>query len=260
VAVNVGWAIGPAASGFLLAGVYPHMFAATALMVALCGAVIAVGLERDEPLRSGQGFKFREALSVSADVRFFRFSLLACLIATVMAQLVVSLSVHSVTFLGLSEREVGLLFTLNGVIVIFLQNAVARSLRRHPITLALAGGSLLYAAGYLSVGLARSFAALAAAITVVSLGEIVVSPGIHALAANLAPKKLEGRYLGFHGLMFQAGHSMGPMVGGLGLRYLSPRWLGGPWMVVSGLAAAASLGFFRFGRHVGNNEQGLEPL
>src|SRR6185295_4728259 len=97
----------------------------------------------------------------------------------------------------LTESKVGLLFSINGTIVVASQYFVSRYLSRCRITTALGGGSLVYALGYGSMGFAGAFAAMAGSMGIISLGEVAVSPGLQALAANMAPEDLKGRYLGF---------------------------------------------------------------
>jgi len=121
----------------------------------------------------------------------------------------------------------------------------------------LALGSLLYAAGYGWAGFAANFALLAAAVTVVSLGEATVSPVLHTLAANLAPEKMRGRYLGFQGLALQLGAACGPLLGGLGLQLLSPRWSPAPWLLLAGLGVLAAFGFHSFAGELQPEEDGL---
>lgn len=257
VAMNLGWAIGPAVGGALAERSYAGLFVATSAACAVCAMLVSWGLEGKAGTRHGESFAFGAVLKAGRDPRFLRFCLWGSLIAMVMSQLVASLSVHATRFMDLTERQVGLLFSLNGAMVVLIQGMVSRFWAGRPITAALAAGCLFYAAGYVWVGLATSMAGLALAVMVVSFGEITVSPGIHALAANLAPEGLKGRYIGFSGLTSQVGTAMGPLFGGLGLQYWSPAWSAGPWLAVSGAAIVASAGFRRFRRELAAGEEGL---
>ncbi|MDD5656418.1 MAG: MFS transporter [Elusimicrobia bacterium] len=257
VAVNLGWAVGPALGGLMAERSYPMLFAVSGAACLVCLAMVRWLVSSAAAARPESRFSWREAAGVAADRRFMRFCLFAGLIGAVMAQLVVSLSVHCVRYAGLSEARVGLLFTLNGVLVVLLQAPATQAARRLRLSAVLAAGCLFYAAGYGWVGFAGSFAALAAAVAVVTLGEITVSPGLHTMAVNLAPEKLRGRYLGFQGLSWQLGAAFGPLLGGLALQYLSPVWSAAPWLAVSLLAAAASWGFRDFGRRLNPREDGL---
>lgn len=242
VAVNIGWSLGPALGGLLAAKSYALTFAATAAACLACAALAFWGLPADVVARPSEPASARELFSAAHDARFLRFCAWSLVIAVVMSQLVVTLSVHAVEMVGLSERQVGALFALNGVLVI-LGVIPAASLSSDSPTAALAAGCLLYAAGYAAVGFATGFWTLAAAVVVITLGEVVVSPRLPALTASLAPARLVGRYMGFQGLCYQAGSALAPLLGGAGLQYLSPRWAAAPWLVIGALGAAAAAGF-----------------
>ncbi|MEK7383562.1 MAG: MFS transporter, partial [Elusimicrobiota bacterium] len=135
-----------------------------------------------------------------------------------------------------------------------------RAISARALTSAAVLGCLLYALGWSWMGFARGWALLAGAMTVVTLGEIVVSPSLQALAANLAPDQVRGRYIGFHGLMTQLGMALGPLLGGISAEQLGGRWVPAPWLAVGALAAFTGWGFSRLGRHLRPAEQGLHPL
>lgn len=142
------------------------------------------------------------------------------------------------------------------VVVVLTQTPVSERARRMRLTSSLAAGCLLYSAGYGWVGFAEGFASLAAAVVLVTLGEVMVSPALQTMAANLAPEEMRGRYLGFQSLALQLGAAFGPLLGGLGLQVLSPRWSAAPWLAVAAVGAAAAFGFRSFGLRLGPAEDG----
>lgn len=258
VVVNVGWAIGPALGGWLAERSYPMMFSVSAAACALCLVLVAWGIPAGPASRRGESLStWKPILAAAADRRFLEFCAYGLLIAAVMAQLVVSLSVHCVSFAGLTERQVGFLFAVNAVVVVATQTRITAGMKSRRISSALVVGCLLYAVGFGAVGFARGFAAMAAAVVVVSLGEVTVSPGLAALAANMAPERFQGRYLGFQGLTQSAGFALGPLLGGAALRYVSPHWAAGPWLAVGVAGAVAGGGFFRMKGRLADEEEGV---
>lgn len=259
VALNLGWALGPALGGRLAGWSYPGMFAATALVCGLC-ALLTRALGGEEPRPQAAPFHPADLFTAARDERFLSFSLFALLIGMVMAQLVVPLSVHAVTYGGLTDQQVGLLFSVNGLMVVATQNLVTRLIARGRLSMALAAGCLLYAAGYASVGFSYGLPALAASMALVSLGEVTVSPSLQALMANLAPEDLKGRYVGFASFTEQLGVAAGPLLGGALQQSLSPRWPAAPWLAVCAVGLLAAAGFARFGRRLTPREEGLKDL
>ncbi|MBI4424691.1 MAG: MFS transporter [Elusimicrobia bacterium] len=259
IAVNAGWAVGPAVGGALAQTSYALMFLATAAASGACAALVAAGIEDAPGLRPRDVFAWRGMLAAGRDARFLRVSGLSLLVGVVMSQFIVSLSVHSTEFVGLTEGQVGWLFSLNGVLVVLLQYPATSWTGRRPITTAIAAGSLIYAVGYTLVGAAGGLAAMLGAMMVITLGEIVVAPGMQSLWANLAPAPMRGRYVGFGGLAYQIGSAMGPLLGGLGLQHLSPRYPAAPWLGVAGVAVATGAGFLMLSHALTPEEQGLVP-
>lgn len=257
VAVNAGWAVGPALGGFLAGSSYSLLFAASAASAFACLLVLRWRLSPVPASRPEQAFSAREIAAVFSDRRYLELCLWVLAISVVTTQLVVGISIHSVSYAGLTEPQVGLLFSLNGLLVVFAQAGVTGLLRGVRLTAAQALGCLLYAAGYACVGFAYGLPMMAAAMVVVTLGEIVLWPSATALAANLAPPARQGRYMGFQGLAHQIGSSLAPLLGGAGLQYLSPRWAPAPWLCLGAVGAVSAFGFWRFGRRLTPAEDGV---
>jgi MFS family permease len=259
MANNAGWALGPALGGLLAEGSYPLMFTVTAVVFGVCSVIVALSV-RDLPgLAKGRFVSpsLGGAARILRDRVFLRFCLFGFTMSAVMSQLVVSSSLYSKTYLGLSEREIGLLFSINGLMVVVFQYFLTRLLEVRRITSGLAAGALCYAVGYLCFGYAPSFFFAAGAIMVVTLGELAVSPGMQALGANMAPRAEKGRYLGVQGVFQQVGSSMGILVGSNAIGFLSPHFQQGPWFIVAAVAVVSSLGFLSLGRRLSREQDGL---
>ncbi len=255
VATNLGWAMGPAFGGLFVALSYSAMFLASACVCLLCALYLSVALDADVPSASVA----REASAGPLDARFAVLCGWAVALGAVTSQMVAPLSVHAVSVLGVPETRVGWLFSINGLMVVAFQAPLARLMRGRPITRMLAAGAVLYGLGYASVGSASGFAGLAAAIVVVTCGEMAVSPGMSTLTANLAGPGELGRYTGLTGFFNNVGCGLGPLLGGLGLQYLSPAHPALPWLLVAVVAAAIAAGFARFGAGLTSAENGFRP-
>ncbi|HBA62105.1 MAG TPA: hypothetical protein DCZ92_15080 [Elusimicrobia bacterium] len=258
---NAGWAAGPAIGGLLAAYSYSRLFFISAAVFMVC-AVIVFRYIKDKPgaARGGlEKFSLRGAAGTLSDKGFLRFCVFTFTMCAAMSQLVVSTSLYSKTYLGFSERQIGMLFTLNGAVVVLLQYFVTRVLEKWRITTGLVIGAFCYAFGYLGVGYAPSFYFAAAAICLVTLGEVAVSPGLQALGANMAPKHEKGRYLGVQGLFQQVGSATGIFLGSNAIDHISPRFQQGPWYIVAFLACVSAAGFWSLGGFISRDKNGLRP-
>jgi len=262
---NLGWAIGPALGGFLAALSYWSLFLVSAALMLLSAAFMAFKVQETAPhlVRpdgpgmapavgssgvpgpsfgpSGGGrFRLADAAVALGDRVFLRYCLTVLILFTVMGQLVSTLSIYVVDWAGRSKAELGLLYSLNGLIVVFLQFPATRLVGASRMTTQLVLGSLLYAVGYGMIGLGSGFALLFAGMVVVTLGEITSMPASMNLVAAFSDESMRGRYMGTYGLFNSFGWSVGPLVGGilLDLAKGKPVLLWGCIGLVSILAAA----------------------
>jgi MFS family permease len=233
---NLGWALGPALGGFLAAQSYASLFFLGALVLLVAGVLIALKVVEtipdrgrreppgDEPARvqvpqigpstGGRRFSFAGLDVIARDRLFLRYCVITLLLFLVMAQLMSTLSVFAVEWVGLSKVQLGFLYMLNGLMVVFLQFPATRLLGSMRMTTALTAGSLLYTLGYGMMGWASGFVPLLIAMFVVTSGEIVSLPASMGLVANFSSEELRGRYMGVYGLFNAFGWSIGPLVGG----------------------------------------------
>lgn len=256
---NAGWALGPALGGFLAGGSYALMFSVTAGIFAVCTVMVTLSI-RDAPgAASGQFSRPRltDGTLTLANRQFLRFCVFSFTMCAVMSQLVVSCSLYSKKYLGFSEAQIGLLFSINGLMVVALQYFVTRVLQARRLTAGLAAGAVLYGTGYLAFGFAPAYWAAGAAMVVVTLGEMAVSPGLQALGANMAPRGEKGRYLGVQGVFQQVGSSAGILVGSNAIGLISPVFRQGPWIIVAIAAVVSAMGFLSLGRRLSPGQEGL---
>lgn len=238
---NLGWAIGAIAGGVIGASSYAAMFFTTAgVLLAAFGLVATLIAESLRRVR--RDVPRAPVLDCFRTPGFGLFLVATLLTCVMMSQLIAPLSVYATGSLGLSARQAGFLFALNGFVIVLFQFPIARRIQRVRLTSALVAGAFTYAAGYAAVGGARGFWSLAACVFVVSCGELLVAPSQISLAANVAPPDRRGRYLGVYGFAEMLGRSLGPLLGTVALeRFASRPWM--HWTIIGAVGCAAGLGF-----------------
>lgn len=245
---NLGWAVGPAIAGFAVGHDYSRLFFGTAGVYFLCSVAIVFYLKESHPLliegKRPQHSVFLSIFSTLRQKRLLRFFLGTFLIGAVMGHLVVPLSLYASQILDLSPRQIGLLFSLNGGMVVCFQLGLIHVLREKRLAYVLGCGALAYALGYLLLGFAVGVLSLEFCVAIITLGEMAVSPAVSALAANLSPPHERGRALGATGFFHQAGYSFSPLVGGLGLQFFAQVRPCPYWFFVGMLALGAAWAFF----------------
>ncbi|WP_373047810.1 MFS transporter [Vulgatibacter sp.] len=240
--VNLGWAVGPALGGLLAAQSYGALFfvAAPATLLAIL-AVLPIPDGGGSAARSAEPFTPRAIAAALRENRPFALYLGLVLVASILTvQIFSTLSVYASTELGLTEADVGLLYTVNGVLVVLFQVPAVQLVGLFGMRRTLVLGAALYAAAYLLFGAAAGFVGLALGMAVLTLGEVIFAPALSDLAATLGDPKRMGRAFGLFGLTQSLGLSLGPLLGGVaydGLRG-DPLTLWGIFAV--GMAAVAA--------------------
>jgi MFS family permease len=150
--------------------------------------------------------------------------------------------VYSRNYAGVSETAIGIFFLINTWLIVVLQMPIARAIegrRRMHMVLILAvswssGMLMVLAAGSWLSG-ATAAVLIGAAFVLFSVGESVQGTVVSPMAADLAPRHLEGRYMALVSFTWQLGLAVGPATGGF-LLGASPVALWGGAAVVCLLA------------------------
>jgi len=255
---NLGWAIGPAIGGLSAGHAYAGLFLWTSVVYGLVSGLVFFFVRESAARQAAVRFRLSEEFAALRDPKLRRLCIGTSLLGVTMAQLIAPLSLYAVRFGGLVEKQVGYLFSLNGGIVALFQVGMVYLLRRRRLTTQLMWGSLLYAVGYATVGFAQGFWPMAAAMVVITMGEITGAPAEQALAANIAPPDQRGRYIGAAALAGQAGWALGPLGAGLLLDRFGPMKPSPYWLGVAVVALAASAVFSTLRGLVADTEEGVE--
>ena len=258
---NVGWTLGPLLGGLLSMISYPFLFIISAAATGTVSVIVFLFVA--ESISAGskrQKLSLRDLGRLKDDHRFLAFCMISVPLFMMFGQMASSYAVFSTDVIGISNAELGYLYALNGLMVVFMQFPISRSINHYRMTRVMAAGSLLYAMGYGLVGLtpglgealpswfySPGFLYLAVCMFVVTLGEMVVSPSSMTLVAKMSPERERGRYQGMYGLVSNFGFSAGPFFGGL----LYDRFTGDPvlmWLGIGSFGLIAALGFLGLGR------------
>jgi MFS family permease len=243
VAGNLGWALGPAVGGFLAVNSYGVLFIFSSIMTFVSGLVVAFFLRGVGYMGTVQDkFRLRDILYLKGSELILKHAGLIFVLYLVVAQLIAPFSLYAVDLVGISKTQLGLLFSLNGMMVTFLQIPTTRILRKVKLTTQLSIGAAIYAVGYFSVGLVSTFAFFIVAFAVITMGENFISPPALSITANLAPQGRTGRYMGIYGFSVTAGWSLGPLLGGILLDWFKPHFVYS-WGVIALIAVLSSIGF-----------------
>ncbi|MBP1705442.1 MAG: mdtH 1 [Chloroflexi bacterium] len=157
---------------------------------------------------------------------------------------VTTLPIAASTELGVSTDTWGILFSLNGLMIVLFQMRVAAGSERRSKPLMMALAALFYAAGYaivalITVGPGLAVAGLAAVIVTVTIGEMLLYPLEASFVSDLAPVDVRGRYQGIALAAASLGTALAPPVTGWVLDRAPGPVL---WLLVAAAAVFCALG------------------
>jgi len=244
MAINAGFAFGPATAGFIAGHSFFWLFVGDAGTSALFGVFALVALP--EILHRPEdriGWK-AAAKAIAADRRLHRVLLGAFGIAVVFSQISSTFSLV-VTHTGLSTKVYGALLSMNGVMVVLFELPLT-TVTRHFRPMAVIGfGYLAVAVGFGLCAFAESVPAFVACVSTFTLGEMCAMPVASAYIAGLSPHNMRGRYMGAYGLTWTIAQVFAPALG-MGLFATRPAEF---WVIASAIGLASALFAFE-GRRV----------
>lgn len=239
---NLGFAIGPVVGGLMALLSYSSMFYFTALTSTLYLLMVLFFIGDTRTCRPQNRFTLKDLGTIADDRPFMAFSILTFLVFVVYSQMYTPMSVYAKGFGGLTEPEIGIMFAINGIMVVLLQYPVTLLTDRYRMTLSMGIGTALYALGFALTSVSHGMLMIGLCIFIITMGELCFMPSSTTLSTNLSTGDKRGRYLGFSGLMTSLGSAVGPLIGGLLLDTFatSP---GTAWLIIGASGAICAMGF-----------------
>ncbi len=244
---NLAWIVGPTIGGFMANRSYFLLFVTDAVLSCIVAAIFYRFVPETKPQASPESRRqsvlqtlagYRVALR---DFAFMAFLVASILMMVVYLQAYNTLSVFLRNYHGINPQGYGFLLTCSAITVVLFQFWITRRLKRFPPFALMAGGTVLYAAGFGMFGFVSAYALFILAIVVITFGEMIVVPTSQALTANFAPEEMRGRYMAVYGFSYSIPATIGPGAAGYILDHYNPNLV---WYIGGILCLAAALAFY----------------
>ncbi|ADL19252.1 major facilitator superfamily MFS_1 [Acidilobus saccharovorans 345-15] len=233
VGSNLGWALGIAVGGELYALIgFRWLLAVTsAVLAASLAALWGLG----EPPRSELAVAFERPTPVM--VKFLAPTFMTFIIAGLMGYPLVQ---YFSGFLRISTSYSGALLAINGLMVVLLQDMVARKASAHSPAKSLATGMAIYGLGYGLMPMVNSVPAAALDIMLITLGEMIVMPVSSAVAAELSSPRARGSHMSLYGIANTIGRNLSSAIFAAAAYSLGASY---GWALMASIAMASSVGY-----------------
>jgi len=155
---------------------------------------------------------------------------------------------------GIGEGTIGLLFTLNTIIVVLTQIPITARLNRRHVSRPLALGATLWALSFACFLVTPQLGvpAAVAAFLAFTAGELLFMPITAIVPVRLAPIHLRGRYFSLSSVVWGGSYAFAALVGGFALDLPNPAVL---WPAMIVLMLIGGAGALRL-----QSSQRLEPV
>lgn len=240
---NLGWALGPATGGFLSVFGYELLFFIASVLSVLSAYFIFRLMDKDHFKNSAS-----EKLTLSSfysplknDRPFLIFNGAALLLFICVGQIISTFAVFSHQVIGLSNADLGLIFSINGSLIVLFQLAISDISKKYDLFNVVALGSLVFGISYSFVGILSGFWWVAFIMVFITLAEMMTMPTGNAIISILAPKNNQGRYMGIYSLLTSISWSLAPVLGtGMMELKIPDLWL---WIIIGSFGFFATFGF-----------------
>lgn len=243
LAVNLGFAAGPALGGLIIMGMGYHglfWIDGASCIIAISIFALLVKEKKNPNVTVTETIETAVAKSVFQDKIFWLFLFVSFASALLFFQIFTTLPLYHSEKYGLTEFQTGLLMTMNGLLIFFLEMPIVSTFENKQtskLKLILIGCLLMTISFY--VLLYDTFAGiLVVSMILMTFGEMLIFPFSNAFALSRAPKGQEGRYMALFTMSFSLAH-IGSSKSGLELiAYFGYRT---NWIVMGSFGLVATL-------------------
>ncbi|MES2591013.1 MAG: MFS transporter [Bacteroidota bacterium] len=249
LAINLGWAIGASIGGIIAAYNYELLFwvdgftnIGAAVLLFICLKAPAVPEHSETP-----AVEVPPAQSAYRDKTYLWFIVLITLFAFCFFQLFTTVPKYFRDNLFLSEKYIGFIMAINGLIIVAFEMVLVYIMeRKNKNILFIAWGLVLCGLSYLSLlipGSAKLVALLM--IVLISFGEIVSMPFMNTFWTMRSNAQNRGQYAALYTIAWGVAQTIGPFLCAQLVEVTSFDVL---FMVLGGILSLVAIGFYRLGK------------
>lgn len=219
LAINLGFVVGPSIAGvIIIASGYSTLFWIDGLtcIISILMFTYLVQEKKSVSVKIKKSIDFLDKnATVFKDKPYWIFLGITFLMGMIFFQLFTTMPLYHKEQFGLTEFHTGMLFFLNGLIIVFLEMPMVHLIEKKKVE----ETKLIY---YSTVLMALSFVVLlydgwvgilVVSMVIITIGEMIGFPYTNAFAMKRAKSGNEGRYMALYTMSFSLAHIIGPKLG-----------------------------------------------
>jgi predicted MFS family arabinose efflux permease len=244
LAVNLGWAIGPAVGGILASINYAYLFWVDGLTCIIASVVLYGVLSPQKvELHDKAALPHADrAHSAYRDGVFLKGMFLVLLIGICFFQLFSIVPVFYKENLHLNEAVIGMILALNGILIVMVEMVLVYKLEaRGRVFRFIVMGAFLIGLSFMLLQAAYLFTIIIISMLAVTFGEMLLFPFLNNFWVNRSTLQTRGQYAAVYNMSFSIGNVVAPtMASQIATRFGFPLL----WTIDFFLCTFAAAGFF----------------
>jgi predicted MFS family arabinose efflux permease len=256
LAINLGWAIGGGLGGWVAGINYGLLFWTDGLTCLFAGLFLWLVLRSPKPDMTNDIQPVavipgspESPLSPYRDRPFVLFTVLATLYFIVFMQLFSIVPLYLKEAVHFSESQIGVLVSMNGVIIVCLEMALVYTIERNqwPKIWLITSGVLLAAISYGLLALPAGWVNALVFTIGITFSEMLVMPFFQSFTVERSRPATRGQYLALYAMASALAQTLAPV---LGSQFVANLGFQTHWLIIAVISLVAALGFWRLGPHL----------
>ena len=242
LAINLGWAIGPAVGGLLASINYNLLFWADGLTCMAASAVLLLVMAPDKGRQKLTAEEKGKGISAYKDLPFLKGMFYLFLIALAFFQLFSVIPAYYKTELHFNEATIGWLLAMNGLLIAAIEMVLVYKLekRNHTLIYVMTGAALI-SFSFLGLEIARSIPLVVISMIIVTFGEMFLFPFLNNFWVKRSNETNRGDYASLYMMAWAAASVLAPT---LATQIAERAGFSTLWMVDFGFCGLAAIGFY----------------
>jgi len=215
LAINLGWAVGPAIGGILASINYSLLFWADGITCILASILLYfVFLPiRNNHSQKDQSHDTTPANSAYKDKIFLKGMFYIFLVGICFFQLFSILPVYYKEQLHLNEAQIGWILAMNGLIIAMVEMVLVYKLEnRRNAVLYMTAGALLIGISFVLLNISFSISITITGMIIVTFGEMLLFPFMNNFWVNLSSAMTRGQYAALYTMSFSFAMVLAPTI------------------------------------------------
>ena len=216
LAINLGFSMGPALGGFIIAGLsYKGLFWVDGVTTLIAAVMIFKLLDQKVAEKETNSETTPAKMSPYRDTHFLLFWLGMFLIGFTFMQYFSTLPLYYNEVMHMSEKDIGWLLSLNGLLVFLTEMPIVHKIEQYSFNKlkVVVFGSFLIALSFFVLLITPWIGIVVIGMTLMTFGEIFGFPFSNSYAMDRARKGNQGAYMAMYSMSFSVAHILGPNTG-----------------------------------------------